>query len=188
MGIVPEPPATLSSAPYIAMLFYFRILKPQGPAPKLCAQNAFPSILQLQMPVPNRGSQASQDTAGRNLLNRTRDLTQTSCLIRLLLSVSIPTTGSQQLREHTSLTNELLKDRLSWEDPGHLLDTNSQNVWLIVPNYKVGIQSYQVGMVLKNEHVVLLQHAASKAKCNLLLILASVSLLMKQEQLIRAWQ
>lgn len=100
VGIVPEPPATLSSAPYIAMLFYFHILKPQGPAPKLCAQNAFPSVLQLQMPVPNRGSQASQDTAGRNLLNRMRDLTQTGCLICLLLSVSIPTTGSQQLREH----------------------------------------------------------------------------------------
>lgn len=44
MGIVPEPSAMPSSHPSVAMHFYFNILKPLGPAPKLCVQNAFPSM------------------------------------------------------------------------------------------------------------------------------------------------
>jgi len=64
--------------------------------------------------------------------------------------------------------------------PGHRFP----NAWLIVPNDDEGIRSYQIGMVL-NPTCLLLEDTLSKAKCNLF---ASVSLLMKQEQLILAWQ
>lgn len=77
-----------SSAPSAAMYFYFNILTPQGPA-QSCAHK-IPSILRLQMFVPNRGSQAGQNTAGRNVLNRKGDPIQTGCLMCVFLSVNIP--------------------------------------------------------------------------------------------------
>lgn len=75
-----------SSDPSVAMHCYFNTLKPLGPAPKLCVQNAFPSMYSNS--VPRHGSQASQDTAGRDTLNRKRDLIQTRCLMCVFLSVN----------------------------------------------------------------------------------------------------
>lgn len=168
-----------SSDPSAAMYFYFNILKPQGPAPKLCTQNSFPSI--LQMFVPNHGSQAGQNTAGRNKLNRKGEPIQTGCLMYTFLSVNIPQ-QSQWLRERMRIWTSY-----GQVAPGHLLDTSSPNIWLIVPNPD-GIQSYRMCMVLTKKRVVMLQHTSSKAKGNLLCIVAPVSILMEQEQLRLAWQ
>lgn len=79
-----------SSEPSAAVYFHFNKLKPQGPAPKLCTQNAFPSVLQLQVFVPNHGSQAGQNTAGRIMLNRKGDAIRSGCLMCMFLSVNIP--------------------------------------------------------------------------------------------------
>lgn len=70
LGIVLEPSAMPSSDRSIAMHFYFHILKPLGPAPKFCVQNAFSlHVCKLERSGPNHGSQAGQDTAGKDMFS-----------------------------------------------------------------------------------------------------------------------
>lgn len=86
-GIVLEPSAMPSPDPSIATHFYFHILKPLGPAPKFCVQMPFPPTVS-ERPGPNHGSQAGQDTAGRDTFSGKGDLIQTHCLMGMLLSVT----------------------------------------------------------------------------------------------------
>lgn len=142
--------------PSAAMYFYFNILKPQGPAPKLCTQNAFPSILQLlRMFVPNHGSRAGQNTAGRNMLNRKGDPIQTGCLMCMLLSANIPQ-QSQWLRERMSLEYELLTTGCPRASPGHKLSKQPANC--SQPRWH---SELWMCMVLTNKRVVMLQNTSS---------------------------
>lgn len=99
VGIVLEPSAMPSSDRSIAIHFYFNILKPLGPAPKLCVQNAFPSMYSNSRRLcQTMALRLARTQQVRDLLNRKRDLIQTRCLICMLLSVNIP----RQHRERAS--------------------------------------------------------------------------------------
>ncbi|POI26353.1 hypothetical protein CIB84_009897 [Bambusicola thoracicus] len=58
--------------------------------PILEFRTSFHFVLQLQMSVPNHGSQAGQNTAGRIMLNRKGDPIRSGCLMCMFLSVNIP--------------------------------------------------------------------------------------------------
>lgn len=83
-------------------------------------------------------------------------------------------------REPTAMGMHVLRKRASYglAFPRHKLS----NIWLLVPDPD-GIQSYRMSMVLTKKCVVKLQHTSSKAKGNLLCIIASVSIWTEQKQL-----
>lgn len=69
--------------------YIFHIFKPLGPAPKFCVQKCLSlHVCQLERSGLNHGSQADQDTAGRDVFSGKGDLIQTHCLMCMLLSVT----------------------------------------------------------------------------------------------------